>query len=786
MRRLTQGSQGAAKPDTARALRQVRAALRADRLDDALRNVDSAWRCRSEDAATLAPIYGLLLSLEARDHTAALHLLQRAIEFSPDPDVAALIVLALLRLQRLREARTQIQAALAEYCVVPGDLLYQVAGEVMRQPGMEVPGWIARGPELELVGELAASEASNVLDIRVDGQPAFTQLLRPTRREGRRAFRFQSDQLRYTATLEIEDLDGLALLGSGACSCPRTSPSMLVSKAAVVVCGVGRGWDGGPRGRRACASRTHPAIAAPSPPAPRRPAGLARPAVHARSTRAGAARQPVPYLSAVARWSLATPCRTLQLLLEPAVRLTRSRPAALPGHWQRRGTPVRRKPGAEPEPVARRYVVIAAYRGRDETLACIEAVLSTIDTMARIVVVDDATDDPILVAALDALAADGRITLLRNAQNQGFVASVNRAIALHPTHDVVLLNSDTLVFDDWLARLRAAAYSGPAVGTVTPLSNSGSIASYPRAEGAAIDVEDSAALHALVASTHSGVRIAIPVGIGFCLYVRRDCLCGVGAFDVGVFGKGYGEEVDFCLRARDRGWSHQLAADVFVYHSGGVSFGGRRAALLERSHRLLNLRHPGFDGFIAGFLSADPLQTVRRRLDERRLAAFEGRFVLLVTLMLSGGVDRFVAERCRSLRARGLFPLVLRPEQAGNTRRCELWTDAMELPNLRYDIPAQLPSLSALLSGLELEAIEIQHFLHLDARLIDAVRALPTPHDIFVQRLCVDLSARDADRRQLGATAASPQVSVLLRLACGAMVRILARRSRSPRLRRCA
>jgi hypothetical protein len=187
----------------------------------------------------------------------------------------------------------------------------------------------------------------------------------------------------------------------------------------------------------------------------------------------------------------------------------------------------------------------------------------------------------------------------------------------------------------------------------------------------------------------------------------------VGALDAAVFGKGYGEETDFCLRARHRGWSHRLAADVFVYHSGGVSFGGRRAALLDRSNRLINLRHPGYDGFIASFLAQDPLHAVRRRLDEHRLSAFQGRFVLIVTLAMIGGVKRFVDERCRSLRAQGLFPLVLRPAAAGDKRRCELWTDAMELPNLRYDIPKDAHPLR---------------------------RVCP--------RLRVDLSARDADRWQ--------------------------------------
>jgi len=99
---------------------------------------------------------------------------------------------------------------------------------------------------------------------------------------------------------------------------------------------------------------------------------------------------------------------------------------------------------------------------------------------------------------------------------------------------------------------------------------------------------------------------------------------------------------------------------------------------------------------------------------------------------LTGGVDRFVTERSRNLRDAGAVPLLLRPAAPGDTRRCELWTDSIELPNLRYHIPVDLDSLTAMLQSLPLESVEIQHFLHLDARVIEAVRSLGLPYDVFV------------------------------------------------------
>jgi GT2 family glycosyltransferase len=760
LRRLNQAPRSAVGPGAALTLQKIQAALRAHALDPALRHLDRAWRHQSaDDAAVLAPIYGSLLALEARDHDATLRLLQRALEFTPDPDILALIALTLLRLQRPEEARAQLEAALASYCVARNGLLSLVAGELMQHPLVAAPGWIGRGPELELVGELAADESSNALDISLDGRPAFSQLLRPVPHEGRRAFRFQIPQFSLNASLEAA-VRGAPLMGSGA-HVPQDFglDGRLDSRGHRLTGWVRLGWRPTRPVRLRLEDEHGAHIAAKT-------GSVAQPnwqwpfKIDLRAARLRGDRIKFAARLPDGRWR-ALP--DSPLLLEPALRLPGRQPRRLPA-W-RRAASQSRLTRALSQNQRLTDVIIPVYRGPEQTLACIEAVLETIDNTARLVVVDDATDDLKLAAALEALAAEGHLTLLRNTENQGFVTSVNRAMALHAAHDVVLLNSDTLVFDDWLTRLRAAAYSATAVGTVTPLSNSGSIASYPHALGAPIDAEDGAGLHALAASTHSGTRFALPVGVGFCLYMRRDCLIDVGAFDAAVFGLGYGEETDFCLRARRRGWSHQLAADVYVYHAGGASFGGRRAALLDRSQRLINLRHPGYDAFIASFLTADPLHAMRRQLDERRLAGFDGRFVLLVTLMLAGGVDRFVAQRCRELRAQGLHPLVLRPVEARNVRRCELWTDAISVPNLRYEIPGELSALTALLGRVPLDAIEIQHFLHLDARVIDAVRALPMPYDVFVHDyawVCPRITLIDGSGRYCG----EPAVAV-----CQACVR---------------
>ena len=227
----------------------------------------------------------------------------------------------------------------------------------------------------------------------------------------------------------------------------------------------------------------------------------------------------------------------------------------------------------QPAPVA---IVVPVYRGREETIACLELVLATIDPKTRLVVVNDGSPEPDLVQALEAFAVTGAIDLLRNEQNQGFPAAVNRALAHCTGHDVVLLNADAVVSGDWLARLRRVAYGARDIGTVTPLSNAGSIASYPAEGKAQSEVASAADLDRLTAVVNAGVTIesrwgSASVSISAPTASRRH-----GSFDAATFGDGYGEENDFCLRARRRG----LAATCWPpmsssQHAGGRSFGRR-------------------------------------------------------------------------------------------------------------------------------------------------------------------------------------------------------------------
>ena len=259
----------------------------------------------------------------------------------------------------------------------------------------------------------------------------------------------------------------------------------------------------------------------------------------------------------------------------------------------------------------------------------------------RAVVVDDRGPDPALRRAVADLAARGLFVHLVNWRNSGFCASVNRGMRRARGRDVVLLNADTEVFDGWLDRLRAVAYGGDRIGTVTPLSNAATILSYPfflADDHRRLEIS-SAELDALAASLDQP-PVEIPTAIGFCMYIKAACLKDVGLFDTFRFGAGYGEENDFCRRAVERGWINVAAANVFVWHWGGRSFGQRKERLLAKAMTALDRRHPTYHATVADYISRDPLGPVRRRLDLARVRLKAPRPVLRDVQLRPGGPGR--------------------------------------------------------------------------------------------------------------------------------------------------
>ena len=329
-------------------------------------------------------------------------------------------------------------------------------------------------------------------------------------------------------------------------------------------------------------------------------------------------RDPVQRARAKQRLGLATP--DVAELLDPA--------------WLAERTPERPAPA-----VAGLRVVMPVHDGFEVLQEALGRLLAHTDMPLHLVLVEDASPDPRVRPwlrdwAADADARDGvAVTLLEHDANMGFIASVNRAFAAlgfgadatpavrssrggDAEAPVVLLNADALVPAGWAQRLIAPFGAGPDVASVTPMSNDAEIfsapvicARSPLARGQA-DAMDAAARALVPPAT----PVAAPTGVGFCMALAPHWLARAPRFDT-AFGRGYGEEVDWCRRLAAQGARHVAAPDLFVEHRGATSFGdAEKRRLVTQNNDVIARRYPGYDAQVQRFILNDPLTTARIRL----------------------------------------------------------------------------------------------------------------------------------------------------------------------------
>lgn len=261
-------------------------------------------------------------------------------------------------------------------------------------------------------------------------------------------------------------------------------------------------------------------------------------------------------------------------------------------------------------------VVVPVYDGVEALAACLDSLRRALPPSARLQLVDDASPDPRVRPLLERFAADPpcALDLRRQPRNLGFVGTVDAAMARAPG-DVVLLNADTIATRGFLERLAACAASDPRIATATPFSNNAEICSFPLFCRDNPLPEEPERVAAACRDAGPPEYPELPTGVGFCMFVRRAALDAIGGFDAETFGRGYGEENDFCRRAAGHGWRNVLCDDAWVGHRGGASFGA--LGLKPGGDNLARLvaRYPGYNALVADFIARDPLAPRRARIE---------------------------------------------------------------------------------------------------------------------------------------------------------------------------
>jgi hypothetical protein len=226
-------------------------------------------------------------------------------------------------------------------------------------------------------------------------------------------------------------------------------------------------------------------------------------------------------------------------------------------------------------------VVVVSYNTRELTRRCLQSVLAAgSDARMEAILVDNASSDGSAEMVKDEFPA---VRLIASPDNLGFAAGNNRGFALATGEFVMLLNPDTELRPGALRSLLAFARANPRVGVVGPRvylpsgAQQSTTIRFPRLGDVFLNlllpsrwVRRSRRLNRARYAELDLDRVQEVEAIaGCCMLVPRDLIDEVGGMDERFFM--YGEEVEWCHRIRQAGWSIVYHPGAEILHHAGQS-----------------------------------------------------------------------------------------------------------------------------------------------------------------------------------------------------------------------
>lgn len=303
-------------------------------------------------------------------------------------------------------------------------------------------------------------------------------------------------------------------------------------------------------------------------------------------------------------------------------------------------------------------VIIPVFNALRQTKLCIDRVIENSDVEYNLIVINDASTDPAISDYLTQLEKEiqgkglRQVVIIENSKNSGFAASVNAALMVSQ-NNVVLLNSDTLVPEQWLSRLFYPMTTDRSIASITPLSNAAEICTL------SLDLTESQwkrkdiykRIDQVLSQIAPSKTIAIPTAVGFCMAMSRSAIEDVGFFDDRIFSTMYGEENDWSMRAGAAGYKNVLLPYLYVYHEDGVSVSARageaRKDQLRLSNEKIELLYPEYSQLGAEYRELSRRDglwgPLFRNIVRDKVSSQPG--VLIINNRLLGGGSQLFLER---------------------------------------------------------------------------------------------------------------------------------------------
>ena len=199
-------------------------------------------------------------------------------------------------------------------------------------------------------------------------------------------------------------------------------------------------------------------------------------------------------------------------------------------------------------------IIIPVFNQHEWTRECIQAVRENTGDY-EIIVVDNGSSPPIEGSSL------------RYNENRGFPVAVNEGIRMAKGEYICVLNNDVIVTPGWASNLLSHLDT---YAIVAPMCN--------YCAGKQITqikiYYDKAGLYEQAILFHEqrkGMHLDVNWIIGFCFMFKKSLYDEIGEFDESLWPCS-GEEIDFCYRAKEKGYKVGIIQDVYLHHEGSVTF----------------------------------------------------------------------------------------------------------------------------------------------------------------------------------------------------------------------
>lgn len=224
-------------------------------------------------------------------------------------------------------------------------------------------------------------------------------------------------------------------------------------------------------------------------------------------------------------------------------------------------------------------IIIPVYNALEDVQHCITSVLaSKAGHDLTLIIVNDKSNEETSHYLRTVATQESCITLIEHEKNTGYSGAANTGFNASSAAYVIMLNSDTIVSENWLQGLIACAESDPKIGVVSPMTNSGIWQSIPFIPNSTTESTINFPLHKEVDDFDRFLKKCsyssyprLPYIHGFCQFIKREVIDAIGIVDIESFPSGMGSELDYCFRASDAGYLSVVADDTFVYHSKAKS-----------------------------------------------------------------------------------------------------------------------------------------------------------------------------------------------------------------------